>query len=186
MYRAFLASVVVVVTTGVVLVAGERRKPEDKDEEAKEIREKFYRCWVEIERVRGGISTKDPDDLSACDFNEKQLGRWPRRGELSQRIQKPGPRIDPKANPMRVDFRGEGRSKNFGGDEGDEIVPIVSPCIFKFDGENLVIAYGETWVVEKELKKGEDYPGRPADFTSTKMNKRTIETMKPCGMWETD
>jgi hypothetical protein len=69
---------------------------------------------------------------------------------------------------------------------GHKIVPVVRPCVFKFDGDNLVIAYGEAWTVEKDFKKGEDYPERPKEFKSTKENKLTVTTMKPCGFWDTD
>lgn len=182
--RLMLLAVGVFSVAATLLLAAD--PPAKKDDPFEKVRKQFYRCWLETEQVEAGVRVTDPERLNGSEFDPSYSASWGRRGELSQGIQKPGPRIDPTADPMRVDFRGEGRSRSFNGDKGDEIVPIVRPCIFKFDGDNLVIAYGETWVVEKELKKGEDYAERPKDFTSTKENKRTVTTMKPCSKWDQD
>jgi hypothetical protein len=57
-----------------------------------------------------------------------------------------GVRIDATADPMRVDFL-----------DGTD---AIKPGLFKFDGEQLVLAL-PGWVKERALGKGEDYPTRP-------------------------
>lgn len=185
MARLTTAVLVLSVATAVLLAADPPRKGV-KEDPAEKIRKQFYQCWLEIEEVIAGVRITDPNKLNGNEFTPDKRWSWGRRGELAAGPGEPGIRIDVTSDPMRADFFGEGRSRNFGGDKGNEMVTVVRPCIFKFDGDKLVIAYGDAWVVEKELKKGEDYPGRPTDFTSTKENKRTVTTMKPCGKWDQD
>ncbi len=173
-----------VATISIIAVLSAADPP--KDDPTAKVRKQFYRCWLETEEVKDGVRVTDPEKLGASEFTLEYNAGWGRRGELSQGIQKPGPRIDPTADPMRLDFRSEGRSRSFGGDKGDEIVPILQPCVFKLEGDNLVIVYSGKWVVEKEFKKGEDYAERPKEFKSTKENKLTVTTMKPCGKWDQD
>ena len=162
--------------------------PAKKEDVADKARKQFYQCWLEIEEVEAGVRVTDPAKLVGIEYTAEHRSAWGRRltGEMSASLEKPGPRIDPTADPMRVEFVGRGRSRNFDGDKGDEMVNVVRPCIFKFEDGNLIIAYAERRVVEKEFKKGEDYPERPKDFTSTKENKRTVTTMKPCSFWDQD
>jgi hypothetical protein len=170
-----------------IVAADPPGKPHEKDKTAANVRERFFRCWLETEEVREGTRFIDAGKLNVNEYTiDNKSWSWGRRGKMSAGSGSPGVRIDPTTDPMRVEFFDEGSSRNFGGDEGDKVVPVVRPCIFKFDGENLVIAYSGQWTVEKEFKKGEDYPQRPTGFKSTKENKLTVTTMKPCGKWDTD
>ena len=185
----------VFVTTPVVI--GDPPKPAEGIEVQKKgvntegVQKKFYRYWLQVEETTAGVTTKDPARLSGRGFSAEAVTGWARRttGELSRSCDRPGPRIDPTAEPMRLDLRIAGYVDSFPGGRvarADEKLVRVLPCIFKFDGDDLVIAHGDAWVVEKELPKGEDYPGRPADFTSTKKNKRAVERLKPCAEWDQD
>jgi hypothetical protein len=177
-----------------VVIAADPPKPDPekaKKDKAEEVRKEFYQCWLEIEETESGVTTSDPKKLVGRGFGLEAVTGWPRRttGELSLSHDRPGPRIDPTADPMHVDFRIDGVVDSFPGGRAvraDEKLVRVLPCIFKFDKGNLVIAYGDTMSVERELKKGEDYPGRPTDFTSTKENKRKVTTLKPSSEWASD
>jgi hypothetical protein len=181
--RVILALVVSIAAA--VTLAADPPKLEKKDKIA-DIKRRFYQCWLEIESIDAGMNITDPNRLTGNEFDPEHFRCWGRRGELSASFDKPGPRIDPTTDPMRVDFVGRGPSRNFGGTKGDEEVTVMRPCLFKFDGDNLVIAYADRWTVEKKFKEGEDYPERPKDFTSTKENKRTVTTMKVCGFYDQD
>jgi hypothetical protein len=177
-----------------VTMAADPPKDARVDEQAKaeKARKRFFSEWLEIERLEGGTKITDPEKLFGQQFTPDGTGTWARRGELSVRPEKPGPRVDTTVTPMRVDFFSRVRTPESAKNRNafvireDEIMTVVHPCIFKFEDGNLVIAEGDTRVPERELKKGEDYPGRPTDFTSTKENKRTVTTMKPCSFWDQD
>ena len=184
--RSLIALGLVFLAASLVIAAD---PPAMKEDVADKARKQFYQCWLAVEKMKSGVRDTDPDSLSACEFTPDELADWPRRGELSQRVVRPGPRIDPTTDPMRLDLRSEGYVDGFKGGRvarEDEKLIRVKPCIFKFDGDNLVIAYGVGWYPEKEFKKGEDYAERPKDFTSTKENTRTVETLKPCSKWDQD
>ncbi len=188
MVRLTTAVLVLSVTTAVLLAADPPRE-RVKEDPAEKIRKQFYGCWLEIEEVSAGVRTTNPDKLNGIEFTPDKRWSWGRRGELAAGPGSLGIRIDPTADPMRADIRSEGFVDSFKGGRvarEDEKLIRVLPCIFKFEDGKLVIAYGDGWLVEKELKKGEDYPGRPTDFTSTKENKRTVTTMKLCGKWDQD
>src|SRR5688572_2792874 len=82
------------------LPAGPPKKPTPD-----EVRKKFYGYWLELDRVDAGSAVKGPDGLCGLQFAENAYWVWPRRGELSAaggdlyRV-----RIDPTADPMRVDI----------------------------------------------------------------------------------
>ena len=163
--------------------------PAKKEDAADKVRKRFYSGWLEIERLEGGVKITDPEKLSGSDFSPEQVVGWGRRGELSLWVGKPGPRIDPTTDPMRVDFLSVGYVDSFPGGRvarEDEKFIRVDPCIFKFEDGNLVIAYSTSLVKERKHDKGEDYTERPKDFTSTKENKRKISIMKPSGIYIQD
>jgi hypothetical protein len=181
-----LTTPVLVVLTAAALVAVAADPPAKKEDPAEKVRKQFYRCWLEVEEVTAGVRTTDAGKLNGNEYAPDKRWSWGRRGELAAGPGSPGVRIDPTSDPMRAEFVDEGRSRNFGGDKGDQLVTILRPCVFKFEDGNLVVAHSGAWVVEKEFKKGEDYPERPTGFKSTKENKLTVTTMKPCGKWDQD
>jgi len=149
--------------------------------ESERVAERFYRSWLAIERIEGGDSTKDPDRLNGQSFAKDSHHSWGRRGELSPGSPGVGPRIDTSVEPMRVDFINREKI----GKNGEAIAQIY-PCIFKFDGDRLVIADAARWVEEKDKPTGKDFPGRPTDFKSTKENGLRVEILKPCKYLDQD
>ena len=141
-----------------------------------ELRKRFYRGWLEVERVEAGVKTTDPNHLSTDWYSENGTwGSWGRRGELSSGTGARPVRFDPTADPMRLDLRVNVEQRPGAPDR-----IIVHPCIVRFDGDRLVIAWPAGGVVERELKPGEDYAQRPKDFTSTKRNGARVSTYRPC------
>jgi hypothetical protein len=158
------------------LPAGERPARAEPDE----VRKRFYRCWLEVERVEGGVKTKGPDGLCGVQFGEKEYWVWARRGELSAgggttyRV-----RIDPTADPMRVDIVASERDAPPGRRE------TVQTGVFKFDGERLVVAVAP-WRRLAPPGPGQDYPVRPTGFESTRENQVTVSTYTPTDFYGVD
>ena len=138
---------------------------------AEDIRKAFYRCWLEVEVVEAGTSTTDLAKLCGHEFAPDVWYLWARKGELAPGPGESGVRIDPTANPMRLELIGG----TYGLPRKD---PVVQPGIFKFEGGKLVVALGP-WVKERAWGKGEDYPERPKDFTSTKENRVRVLYLVP-------
>jgi uncharacterized protein (TIGR03067 family) len=155
------------------LVAGDPPQKAKPDQ----VRKKFYQCWLELDRVDAGVAVKGPDGLCGVEFAEKAYWVWARRGELSAgggdlyRV-----RIDPTAEPMRVDIIGTTRSGK------SEIMQVG---IFKFEGDKLVVAVAP-WAFLEPLEKGKDYPLRPKTFESTKENKVMVSTYTPTAFYGVD
>lgn len=143
--------------------------------------DRIYRSWLVIEKVESGVATRNPEKLTGIGFSDKASGRWERRGELAAGPGDVGPRVDPFSTPMRLDLRSNHA-------QGQGMAPDihVRPCIFKYEGGNLVIAYGPGSHKERVWPKGEDYPGRPTEFKSTKDNGVVVETLKPCRFYDQD
>jgi uncharacterized protein (TIGR03067 family) len=145
-----------------------------------EVRKKFYGCWLELDRVDAGVVVKGPDNLCGVEFAEKAYWIWSRRGELSAgggelyRV-----RIDPTADPMRVDLIAPTRETPPGKRE------TVQVGIFKFEGDKLVVAVAP-WAFAEPPEKGKDYALRPKSFESTKENKVTVSTYKPTAFYGVD
>jgi uncharacterized protein (TIGR03067 family) len=148
--------------------------------EPEEARKKFYGCWLELDRVDAGVAVKGPDGLCGVEFAEKAYWVWARRGELSAgggdlyRV-----RIDPTANPMRVDIFAPTREAPPGQRE------TVQAGIFKFEGDKLIIAVAP-WTFAEPPEKGKDYALRPKSFESTKANKVMVSTYKPTEFYGVD
>jgi len=82
---------------------------------------------------------------------------------------------------MKVDFiNDEGKGK-----DGKTILRVL-PCIFKFEGNKLVIASGTQWTPLNDKKAGEDYQGRPTKFESTKTNGVRVVFFEPCSHLDQD
>lgn len=145
------------------------------------IEEQFYRSWLVIESLESGKSTKDPEKLNGNKYDKTGRWSWGRRGELTAGSGDLAPRINVKTEPMRLDF-----PSILPGKPGREEQTIILPCIFKFDGGNLVVVYGKKWIKERELKDKEDYEGRPTEFKSTKENGLSIDIMSPCSFYDQD
>ena len=149
-----------------------------------EFRKRFFRCWLEVEKVEKGKKVTDPENLSGMCFSDRgnSFG-WGRRGELSSGPSGRPSRLDATADPVRLDIRAailQGAAN-----PAPERISVW-PCIVKFDGDKLVIAHGPRWWDERKLKPGEDYGGRPKDFTSTKENGVTVATLMPCHDYQQD
>ena len=146
-----------------------------------EVRKKFYRCWLELDRVDAGVAIKDPVHLVGLQFAPSAYWLWGRRGELSAGVDGDlyRVRIDPTAEPMRVDIIAPKRQAPPGKGE------MVQVGIFKFEGEKLVVAVAP-WAVLELPAKGKDYAVRPKSFDSTKENKVTVSTYKPTEFWGVD
>jgi hypothetical protein len=142
------------------------------------VRERFYRCWLEVERVEAGRSTKDPQHLLGHEFAPDVWYAWGRRGELAPGPGESGVRIDVTTEPKRLELIGG----TYGLPRRD---PVVQPGIFKFEGGNLVLALGP-WTKERAFGPGADYPERPKEFRSTKENGVTVLVLKPCVKYDQD
>ena len=151
-----------------------------KKASADEVRKKFYRCWLEVERVEAGVATKGPDGLCGLQFAENEYWVWARRGELSAgggttyRV-----RIDPAAEPMRVDIIAPARDAPPGKRE------MMQVGIFKFEGDKLVVALAP-WQLLEPPGQGKDYPVRPKAFESTKKNEVVLSTYTPTEFYGVD
>ena len=139
----------------------------------------MFRSWLAIERIQDGSVTIDPDELDGSLFATDRYETWIRRGELSP-ARGGAVRIDATVSPMRMDLLGD--LQGSGGDRHRN----VRPCIFKFDGDHVVIAYGKGWVKERKFKADDDSKGRPTEFKSTKENGFMVETLKPCKYLDQD
>ena len=62
----------------------------------------------------------------------------------------------------------------------------VTPGVFKFDGDRLVLAAPRPAILEQSLKPGEDDPERPKDFTSKKGSRVVVSVHTPCGVSDQD
>ena len=135
-----------------------------------EFRKRFFRCWLEVEKTEAGKKVTDPEEMSGMCFSVNDgWSSWGRRGELSSGHGGRQVRLDISADPVRLDVR-TNLEQGFG--RPDRIV--VRPCIVKFDGDKLVMAWPRASVPDRRLKSGDDYAGRPKDFTSTKENGVTV------------
>jgi hypothetical protein len=143
-----------------------------------EIRKRFYRCWLEIERVDAGKRITDVTQLTGCEFTDDGYWCWGRVGELAAGPGQRGVVIDPTAEPMRVTFLGGTR----GTTPRD---PVVLPGIFKFEGDKLILALG-SWTKEQKWEKGKDYPDRPREFNSTKKNGYILQVFRRCQKYDQD
>ena len=145
-----------------------------------EVRKRFYRCWLEVERTDAGVTTRDPFKLCGLQFAENEYRVWDRRGELSAgggatyRV-----RIDPAADPMRVDVFSGTRDAPPGRRE------TVQAGIFRFDGDKLIVAVAP-WAMLEPPAAGKDYPTRPKAIESTKANKVTVSVYTPTGVYGVD
>jgi uncharacterized protein (TIGR03067 family) len=145
-----------------------------------EVRRRFYQCWLEIERVDSGVTTRDPNNLCGVQFGEGEYWVWGRRGELAagggttHRV-----RIDPTARPMRVDIFSGTRDVPPGKRE------TVQLGIFKFEGDKLIVAVAPWYSLEPPAK-GKDYPERPKEFRSTRENKVMLSTYTPTEFYGVD
>ena len=147
----------------------------------KSLESRFYRSWLAVEVIERGVSTKEPDQLYGTTFSKDAHYSWGRRGELSAGAPGVGPRIDTVSDPMKVDFiNDEGKGK-----DGKTILRVL-PCIFKFEGNKLVIASGTQWTLLNDKKAGEDYQGRPTKFESTKTNGVRVVFFEPCSHLDQD
>jgi hypothetical protein len=88
-------------------------------------------------------------------------------------------RIDPAADPMRVDVFSGARDVPPGRRE------TVQVGIFKFDGDKLVVAFAP-WAALEPPAAGKDYPTRPKAFVSTKENKVAVSTYTPTEFYGAD
>jgi hypothetical protein len=158
---------------GLLAIAGDPEVPSSKSK-SDQIEKKFYRCWLETERVTAGVSSKDPFELVGIEYSKNGTWSWGRRGELSTGLGMPAVNIDTTSDPMRFEYLGL----------GEKAAPMqvskrkIKPGIFKFEGDNLVVIVNE-WMFDKVLEKGKDYAERPTEFKSTKENKWTLSIMKP-------
>lgn len=168
MFRAM--RIVLAATTVGCLTTWAGEAPAEKPT-AKRVRERFYRCWLELERVEAGKRTTDPHRLNGVQYTETRYWSWGRRGELAKGPGEPGVTIDPTTDPMRVEFHGTGG-------------PVL-PGIFKFDGDKLVLVTGG-WTKAREWAAGEDYPQRPREFKATNENGWTMSVYKPCAEYDQD
>ena len=143
-----------------------------------EARKKFYGCWLELDRVDAGVEIKDPVQLVGLKFDEKGYWIWGRRGELSTGVdcELYRVRIDPTANPMRVDIIAPRRSGKH---------EMMQVGIFKFEGDKLVVAVAP-WAMLEPPEEGKDHALRPKSFESTKANKVTVSTYKPTAFYGVD
>jgi hypothetical protein len=145
---------------GVVAAAApvprERIPPDEKA-----IKKRFYDCWHEVwveEGVADGTVTRKtkPYELIAMRFHPDEITYWLWSGELSP-SERNEPRIDSTKTPMWLDIVGDNRTK-------DGKPESVIPCVFKFEGERLVIArpaWPRDWAAWNATG---EYPQRPTGF----------------------
>ncbi len=144
------------------------------------LKKKFYRCWLEMERVDAGVTIKEPIKLYGLQFATDAYWVWNRRGgELSAGGGPPGVRFDPTTEPMRVDILGDTR----------EVAPskreMIQVGICQFDGEKLILVVAP-WQMLAPPEKGKDYSERPTEFKSTKENKWQMSKLKPAEFYDQD
>lgn len=172
----------------VILVAGiatsaespkEKLAPADKQKQADALKKKFYRCWLETERVDAGVTVKDPFELIGLQFATDAYWVWGRRGELSAGSELPGVRFDPTTDPMRVDIPSRTREAPPSKRE------MIQVGICRFDGDKLDLAVAP-WRMLAPPEEGKDYAERPTEFKSTKENKWTIRKLKPAEFYDQD
>ncbi len=174
-----MTRVVAVVLVGLLVLCG--AAADDPKPRPEDVSRRFYRCWLEVEEVRDGQRTTDPERLAGVCFPEgKDWFSWGRRGEAAAGHGGRPVRLDPTADPIRVDVRTEVPRG------GGRTEIMVHPCIVRFDGDRLVMAWPRAGVPERALRPGEDYPERPRDFTSTKENGVTVRVLKPCDEYDRD
>ena len=120
--------------------------------------------------------TVDPFKLACFGYGKNELVVWGRRGELSLGHQTGG-RVLVKVdvNPMRIDFF-------FTASDGQD---WVTPGIFKFDGDKLMVVEPTAPSAHKYREEGV-YPNRPTGFTPTKANKYRKRTLVPCKLYDQD
>ncbi len=143
------------------------------------LKKKFFRCWLEMERVDAGETIKDPFELIGLQFAVDGYWLWNRRGELAAGGGLPGVRFDPTTEPMRVDILSGTR----------EVAPskreMLQLGICRFDGEKLILVV-TPWQMIAPPEKGKDYAERPTEFKSTKENKWKLRKLKPAEFYDQD
>ncbi len=143
------------------------------------LKKKFFRCWLEMERVDAGETIKDPFELVGLQFAADGYWLWNRRGELAAGGGLPGVRFDPTTEPMRVDILSGTR----------EVAPskreMLQLGICQFDGEKLILVVAP-WQMLAPPEKGKDYAERPTEFKSTKENKWKLRKLKPAEFYDQD
>ena len=144
------------------------------------LKKKFFRCWLEMERVDAGVTIKEPIKLYGLQFATDAYWVWNRRGgELSAGGGPPGVRFDPTTEPMRVDILGDTR----------EVAPskreMIQVEICQFDGDKLVLVVAP-WQMLAPPENGKDYAERPTEFKSTKENKWKLRKLKPAEFYDQD
>lgn len=158
--------------------AAEPNKPKSKTpQEMDKIRAKVLRCWMEIEVEDEKGIVKDPNKLYGYRFGAEERSTWCRRGELSLGFDKRNRVIvRPDRDPMQVDFLSmNGQATKF----------FVTPCIFKFNGERMILIEPTTGGAPYFREDG-NYKNRPTSFTPTKENKYRKMTLKPCFLYDED
>lgn len=159
------------------LAAGDPPKKAMPDE----VRKKFYRCRLELDRVDAGVAIEDPVHLHGLQFAENGYWPWVRRGELSTGVDSDLYRVrsDPTAEPMCLDIIAPKRDAPPG---KREMVQVGS---FRFEGDKPIVAVAP-WAMLDPPEKGKDYPLRPKTFESTKENKVMLSTYKPTDFYGVD
>jgi hypothetical protein len=151
--------------------------PDPKQPSAQEVRRRFFRCWLEVERIDAGRRITDPGHLTGIELTQDGYWCWGRVGELAAGPGERGVRLDATARPMRVDF--------LGGTRGVALpkAPSVNPGIFKFEGDKLVIVLGG-WTKASARPPGGDFPNRPRAFRSTKESRSILQVFTPCQKYD--
>jgi uncharacterized protein (TIGR03067 family) len=144
-----------------------------------EVKKRVYRCWKEVYRESAAGVQADPQDLFGFEFTPNGWQTWCRRGELAGLGKGPTVelRVDATANPMRIDFFTTD-------DQGGKKKVLVTPGIFRFEKENLVIVTS-TIGYESPRDDGE-YLTRPTSFTRTKENQYQVQVLVPCDLLDQD
>jgi hypothetical protein len=127
-----------------------------------------FQCWREVTVEQNG--EKKEGAFGHC-FTSKGGPCWPLSGELTAGGDE-GRKIliDGNASPMRIDFVFTSGKEEW-----------VSPCIFKFEMDRLVIVKPGR---STPFRKDGNYPIRPTGFEATKDN--TKKVLKKCEYLEQD
>ncbi|MBA4064759.1 MAG: hypothetical protein C0501_13805 [Isosphaera sp.] len=144
-----------------------------------EVKKRVYGSWKEVRRESAAGVIEDPQKLFGYSLAADGFEVWCRRGELSGLGKGPsvGVRLDPAADPMRIDFLTTR-------EEGDEKKVLVTPGIFRFDGQKLVVVTS-TRGYEAPRDDG-NYPSRPTSFTRTEKNGYEKMVLESCTLYDQD
>lgn len=129
-----------------------------------------FQCWREVTVEQNG--EKKEGAFGYC-FTAKGGPCWPLSGELTAGGDE-GRKIliDASTGPMRIDFVFTSGKEEW-----------VSPCIFKFEMDRLVIVKPDR---STPFREDGNYPIRPSGFEVTKENKYTKKVLKKCEYLEQD